>query len=334
MHSRFMFANLFIIIFLIMQTLIVSKNLDVEANLKIVFLLITSSYLVSNTKYIAIEDFIHVVARISFVSLLMYVLINVFPIMRSLCFQVTSDSGQVYETLMLWNIRDTDPFLHRNYGIYREPGINALVSGYALLLSLFVSRVRKFDLLTLLLAVTSTFSSLGFITILTYLFATILRSKSSQIKFVSTLAITLCGILAYQNYLEKTTGLNTSTALRITSIYIDGRIFVDNLLFGVGIGQYSDEVRKVASADYFLNMGSGFSTITKALAMFGVSGFLIILNHYRCFIKITKNRLDVLIVSTVLTVALMSQDYLVSLFFFMLSYPILSSRTQKKVGNN
>ena len=326
-----MLANLFIIIFLLIQTLLVSENKDMAANAKVIFLLLISLYLVSKMKYLTIEDFIQIVARIAFVSLLMYALFNAFPTMRMLCFQVTSDSGQVYETLLLWNIRDTDPFLHRNYGIYREPGINALVSGYALLLSLYASKASKLEILSLLLTVASTFSSLGFLIILTYLIVKVLRSNSSQLKFIFTLAIILCAFFAYQNYLEKTNGVNTSTALRLISIYIDGKIFKDNLLFGVGIGQYPSEVNKIASAEYFINMGSGFSTITKALAMFGVGGFLIILNHYLCFIKVSRSRFDVLMVSTVLTVSLMSQDYLISLFFFVFSYPILSTRNQKEI---
>jgi hypothetical protein len=174
----------------------------------------------------------------------------------------------------------------RNQGFFWEPGIFQIFTNFYLFLLLFTQRNRRFftfKLFISLFALILSFSTSGFI-VFSLMMLVKLRQMGTKGLIILCLMIPIFLTIIMPNILFKFSGNGSgSFFLRMISLYIPFRVFIDNPLFGVGLRmddfvwyepylkKYGTELSKMLQFPYEIVEYSilGQSTSSNALAKFG-----------------------------------------------------------------
>lgn len=236
--------------------------------------------------------FLNYIFFLSLVSLVVYLLVNVFLLDISFG-KVENVNGVTYNLGYFYFYFDS--FLKfRNAGVFWEPGIFATFLLLALFLELhFYHNARKLRVATLIVALITTFSSAGMILLCIYLISLVFKFKVSlrggAIFLVMILFFMVIGF--YYMNLVNDTGVDATRLYnkilnfeknedhRINSPIINFEIFSEKPIFGWGLSETLIKYGKLTTV-------SLTSTSLYYMASFGILGLLLILMPILGFLSI------------------------------------------------
>jgi hypothetical protein len=174
----------------------------------------------------------------------------------------------------------------RNTSIFREPGVFMIYLNIGIMFELFFkSEINKRNLFVFILTIFSTLSTAAFIALgtifIAYLFTKSTTKSSVKTKrfvimmiIVAMAAIILSGEL-YSMVFDKMGKDNIadgSSLARGVSVLANLNIFLDNMIFGVGISDYPASFGKYTLdlVGISMDVGNNTNTITTILAVYGV----------------------------------------------------------------
>jgi len=232
--------------------------------------------------------------------------IYIFSIISLVVFVIASISLSFFEIFPVHNnsagstmynlgvcIVFADAAFVRNTSIFREPGVFMIYLNIAIIFELFFkSEINKQNLFVFILAIFSTLSTAAFIALgtifIAYLFTK--RTTKSSVKakgFVIMMMLIAIGaiILSDELYsmvfdkMGKDNIADGSSLARGLSVLANLNIFLDNLIFGVGIRDYPALFGKYTLdlVGISMDVGNNTNTITTILAVYGILfGFIFV----------------------------------------------------------
>lgn len=268
---------------------------------------------------------------------------NLFPV---LIFKANNSSGKLleYRTIGLANMLLSNyTVLPRIYSLFWEPGVCQAYFNIAILLTLkfFKGKKKVLYLIVFGMGVVLTLSTTGFITCaVVLLFALLMRNDSdkrtNQLLKVGILVLVTVVLLnlevliggdIYESIFGKLSGggEHTSVASRINSITGNIDVIKKHFLFGTGLNQSSRALKEIGIVTDQTN------TLFDCLATFGIIiGFLFIICWGYFIKKISTNIVENAIIILTFLLIFSGEDFIQSLFFYMLLMYGMTSLVDKK----
>lgn len=269
-------------------------------------------------------------------SLICYLIFLIYPTIYTKLPVITNIGGRNY----YWLLLTAKPFyfgngLYRNSCIFREPGVFQMYINFLLMLKVCVSNTNTdkkklaFEIIILLLASVTTFSTGGLITSITLLFM-LLFSKGENNKYIRNLSIVVLLVLPLfymfsdisfiDDIFEKITDSgNASTSSRTSSIWINLKLLFQYPLFGVGATSIISEFAQLATSTYSVTINDNTNTIMFSFAAYGlIVGSLTTIGLMSFFIKISKKVISIKPIVIVFTLILFSNENVYGSFLFFI----------------
>ena len=279
------------------------------------------------------------------ISLAVYFLLVLFPSARNAC-PVTTYSYNLtepvkYYELIVTHMPLTSWGIERNYGVFWEPGVFQIYINLALLISLFYKKVRLlvFDTIVFSIAIITTFSTTGYITILLVFICFLLNKKVSISRrfAISGIAIIIfCYILVglsgemedYVFYKFVAQEDNSSYVSRMYSILGNVNVALRNPIFGVGYSN-SDE----ALIEYIGRFSAAelhqTNTILNYFATFGLFvGAYVTRLWWKTSRMLGRNSKLAVFIFATLFVMLSGENMIASFFFTILMFYGINTHKQ------
>lgn len=207
------------------------------------------------SKELIVEIFYKIVIFLAIFSLITFIISFLAPsIIRLFPYIGNRYTAQMYDSFFSVNLLNTSYF--RNYGLAWEPGAFAILLLFAMYINLFVMRKDKiFDFLILTIAIITTFSTMGYITMLGLFFIVINRKdniKKASKRFILFSIVLIMLLLVLVPYIDnivfsKLSGLFSdstkiayTTSTRIDAITYTFDEFIHHPLFGLGYVNFND----------------------------------------------------------------------------------------------
>lgn len=296
-------ALVFLLILLIQFIFAFIANLDmvgVKEYIRLAVLLVFCYYIyISYSSRDIIVTFCKFMFGISVISLVFHTLITLFP---QLGFKVMNGYGTVYITCFISFVNTAT--LTRNCGPFWGPGVFAAVCFLWGLLEICVVRnlhQRKMRIVVAMISILSTYSTSGYIYLLLLSAMLILRDDSqkySRRRVLLVISGIFAGLLLYWNYeviivklaeinplvFKKLLHMNASVTDRTIGPMADIYVALRHP-FGVGVGELTATVKKVAKDVFGTVLHTRTSTITYYCAAFGLWSGITVLVSLMKFVR-------------------------------------------------
>jgi len=314
-------------------TMITNKDFSIKYFFEMFLIVICYVQIISFGIEKTKKDLVNVMFFLALISLICFLLSYFFyPVFGG--FKVFENSvGKKFYFLLLTFIEFKDnSFDNRNYGIFREPGVFAILLCFVLLLLLFKNKHTKQDYIKMVvvaLTILTTFSTAGIIVMVGFFGLFILYKKQWKFALIMVpcliiLALCMGGTnLFYKVFGKLLNPNNDSFVSRFgsfpTNIVLWASVFL-SIFFGKGFKYVEANFSNTAhQLGYFTVHNT--NTFLKALAVYGIFYVVILLKGlYVCIQKITKNRWITWLLLIVLFLGLSNEDliYNVVLYYFVL----------------
>lgn len=230
--------------------------------------------------------------------------------------------------------------VHRNYGIFWEPGVYEAYLNIAILLLFFKNvdlKHKKVSIIILILAVITTYSTTGYIVLFTIFLAAIL-SKKSKIKnknkvvllafFIILLTILLSSDQIYNRVFLKLINDNVtgSTLARSLSIEYNIEIFLKHPFIGSGANKTSELFKEMTKLDVRVpsvtrHLVLNTNTLLANFSIFGLFyGLFVVFMYIKLVIKLSDNLFSCVLIGLSFAFMLSGEYYVFSSFFNIFMY--------------
>lgn len=246
-------------------------------------------------------SFRKVIYILSFISIITYFIVLLFPVILSYVPIVENIVGVTKYNFYLSVVNNEGSFL-RNSSIFREPGVYMMYLILALIVELYL--MNKFNtgidvkyIFVILFALLLTFSTGGYLVFLCFIIYYLLHNNKNIMKFVYFFILGSIIWFLYNifsdsfeqtqvlNKLQKDSTHYGSTLSRISSIIIPLKIFSHNILVGSGLDSFSKLYSLYSWETYqimFTSEGTSTNTILNKFATYGLlSGTLFSYAFYK-----------------------------------------------------
>lgn len=275
--------------------------------------------------YIPVEKFFHsfvrVLAFVSAVSLILYVLDVVYPSMLSYLPTVQNEGGLSTESAIV----ALAPIDGRNYGMFWEPGAYQIFLCFALILEMFYFKARhKLSFLLIMVALITTFSTMGYLVLAVLILVSFLslgldrglRKSYVYALFSLVFAIVLAYFVIsyvspqlYHTLFGKVEEYflspdeTSSTGVRVSSVAMALKVAIQNPLFGAGY----EKLYTIFENEYSHTMTT--CTWANWLAIYGLAfGALMVVGLHRLCKKISSKGAIAAMLVFVLLLSISSED--------------------------
>jgi len=284
-------------------------------------------------------SFRKVVYILSFISIITYLIVLLFPIILSNIPIIENIVGVTNYNFYFSVVSDNDVII-RNSSIFREPGVYMMYLILALVVELYL--MNKFNtgydvkyLFVILFSLLLTFSTGGYLIFFCFLLYYLLYNKMKIKNFIYVIVIFSIILLFYNffsNSFEQTQVLNKlqsdsthygSTLSRISSIIIPFKIFLNNIFFGSGLESFEELYSSYSWETYqimFTSGGTSTNTILNKFATYGLlSGALFSYALYKLSLLLSFRKKNILLF-IVFLLLFSNQDVRYSLIFNILPF--------------
>jgi len=165
---------------------------------------------------------------------------------------IYNSANNAFYTLLLTNISVNHGGFHRNYGLFREPGVFQLYLIVALLFQMFIIHNPKLKTqIIYLIALLTTFSTTGYIALMFIIFlyankkSNFRSDRNIKIAFIMIFILSFTYLSLFTDLLFKEgygsvfgklfDSTRNSTSARIASILVNLRLFMESPIWGVGL---------------------------------------------------------------------------------------------------
>ncbi|MBQ8780988.1 MAG: hypothetical protein IJZ72_04890 [Oscillospiraceae bacterium] len=289
---------LLLIIVLMFTTAIINFDADIAYYFGIMLLFISSFFIIETMNYnVFCSRFIKLFVVISVYSVIFTIVLNLFNQVVNIM-PLIYVNGNVNASWRTWgfiyNVWDIYArfSLIRNSACFREPGVFGCFVSIAVILKLIQiknnSTKKKndiFELIVLVIAVLSTFSTTAYISIFFILLLFVLNNKQEKKHIIAFLLLTIIISILLYNFsdllFDKFDKNNTSFSSlydRIAGMDQSITCWLNSPAFGVGMTKYFETVTEGVNAISFLYV----------LGEFGLIMLLIFLHMFLCWIQQTN----------------------------------------------
>lgn len=252
-------------------------------------------YLVPFNKFKKIfSDIIVVLSIASIFSFVIYYinyeLLNIFPILSN------TNGVQYYFTGVSFIPIKVAYTMYRSYGIFREPGMYMVFLNIALMFELFSKKINYKRIIVLSLALLTTLSTAGYLSLFLILIVFISKAKikiQNKIYFIICVSVVIASILSFIDYefffnriIMKLFDGGSSSDARLDSITINILLLLDNIHaipFGLGFENVESSFLKKAIEIKSLAGIHNTNTFFKILSVNGFVFFSIYMSSLLLF---------------------------------------------------
>lgn len=264
-----------------------------------------------------------VVYYISLISLIIFIISNIFPSLFQIFPSQTNSGGASFYNLGICIVSFENMYV-RNMSIFREPGVFMIYLNLAIIFELFFKdSVNKRYLLVFIFAIFSTLSTAAFLILASILIAYLFIKNKSKAVINNKLLIIGLGLISivfifsssqfYSMIFDKigkdSIGEGSSLARGI-SVVANFNIFLENFIFGSGIKIYPLEFSKATLAliGVSLHIGNNTNTITTLFAVYGFFIGCLFIFMLFSFAKKTSNSLIIRIIIFIVLIMFYSNE--------------------------
>lgn len=226
-------------------------------------------------------------------------------------------------------------YSHRNYGVFREPGVYVFYLIFAVIIELFYNNeISAKKIVTLSLATFLTFSTAGWIILFFVFFIYLLlinkTLNSGRKKFILSIMIFIgvFYILRNQNFVDefifhKFSEGNSSKASRFDSLWLNLRMLTSNphgFITGLGYS-YVENNFEIFADKYNSFATDNTNTIFRMLAIHGVPYVLIIVSLLANFIKKFSEQKNVVVFLFLIFLGLLfNENYMLNPILYIMTF--------------
>ena len=223
-------------------------------------------------------------------------------------------------------------FTGRNMGFCREPGVYQALLVFALLFQIFFLKKNACKILIYTIAVATTLSTTGYISLLFILILFFYQHKDLNVKnlfFVIFVLILIALVFFYTDLLSSNGAVfekfyrtsyhdGDTIVSRIASVYCNISIFLENMMFGAGIYHTGELFPKYSLETFGVSTGSNTNTILFTFASQGVVYGSLVSLFFLYFSKcITKNKIETFLVFLILITECCGELFIYSGWFYV-----------------
>lgn len=295
-----------------------------------------------------ISNYITAILLVAKLSLIPYVINIVFRPILNLFPTIINSSGIRFHNLFIGNVLFDENYnsIYRNFSFFREPGVFAvfILIGVLFLLQKKQNQehfIRKF--MILFITMVTTLSTGGIISLFLATMIYFFTEKTNYKK--KLLIVVIFVILIYmfnsdtimKTIFGKLYVVNSSSVSRLSSVFINLKIFMNNILFGVGLENIVFEYPKVAASMYqntFSNVQNMFhntNSIFKLLSVHGIIYFAIYISGIiKFFLKSSERKGIALLILLNFFVILSNEDLTFNIFLPIIMFYGYNTLVKKK----
>ena len=258
----------------------------------------------------------------SFISIICFFIEAIDHSFFSFAPRVYNISGYGFQNLFLY-IQSDAGFSLRNYGIYREPGVFQIFIIVALLFEIYYFKqidIKRVIVLSITLLTTlSTTGVIAFLVwIVLFLFKNKLLVKTIRIKYIVCLMVIvslLVGLLLFlfdsffDTVFGKFTLENASFLARLSSIIVNIKIWIENLVFGVGLTNVENLYMQESNNIFGVFIKDNTNTILVQYAVFGtLFGILWTIGYIKAACALGKSKIERILIFLIIIILSVGED--------------------------
>lgn len=329
--SKSDFLTIIVLLMLNLITMIINQDFSIKYFFEMFLIVICYVQIITFGIEKTKKDLVNVMFFLALISLIVYMLSYFFyPLFDG--FGVFENyAGKKFYFLLFTFVEYKDySFDNRNYGIFREPGVFAILLCFILFLLLIKKQHEKQDyvqIVVISLAILTTFSTAGIVVMLGLFGLFVIYKKQWKIALIAGVLLVLLAFclggdkLFYKVFGKLINPNNDSFISRFGSFPANIVLWVSgflSILFGRGFKYVEDNFSSIA---HLLGYSTVHNTNTflKVLSVYGFLYFVILLNGlYYCVKKITNNKWISVLLLVVLFLGLSNEDLIYNVVLYYL----------------